>query len=385
MAKGPAILREINEKRVLAFLRVNKTSSRQEITEALDLSKNTVSLIVDKFIKDGVVREIGIDSNGVGRPRTQLALVPEIYQSVGMFVQDTYCEVVITDYLGAILESRHLAMNSRNAKTCLAEITRLYTRLEDQYPNILGLGIAVPGLVDPARGLVHYSSHLGWRDVAVADSLAENVSVPLQVLNRVKAAALSPVKIIPQSAESTFYIRIDEGVGGAFMLGSDIVHGFSRTAGEIGHLVVKADGPMCTCGQQGCLESLVAVPTVLDILGEHGIRFAADEQLSNLFQELSVNVPFHPEIERVMSETGDYVGSAIATIVNLLNPQYIVIDSPYNLLECFRKSTLSTVAERALRYPSDHTHIVFVQTSLSSAWGMALSVIHQYETTNFSG
>src|SRR4051812_26105799 len=112
MVKGPAKLREINEKRLLTFLRTNGTSSRKEITEKLKLGKNTVSIITDKFIKEGILREVGIDSKGVGRPRMKLQLIPEVFHSVGLLVKHDCCELVVTNYLGSIIENRKIMMNN---------------------------------------------------------------------------------------------------------------------------------------------------------------------------------------------------------------------------------------------------------------------------------
>ena len=378
--KGPAVLREINEKRILNFLRTTKTSSRQEMTEALQLSKNTVSLIIEKFIRDGVVQEVGIDSNGVGRPRTQLSLVPDAYQAIGILVRDTHCEFTVTDYNGSIIESNQLLVNTREPAKLLVEIDRLYRDLKSLYGNILGVGIAVPGLVDPLRGLVHYSSHLGWRNVAVAEILGKTIDVPIQVLNLVKAAALSPVRVVPDDAQSTFYIRIDEGVGGAFVLGNDVVHGFSYTAGEIGHLVVTSEGPICTCGQRGCLEALISLPRVLSVLREKGLQASLMDDFSTVIQDLLNNRQTSSDIQEVMTGIGKYLGVAMAMTTNLFNPEYIVVDSPYNNFAAFEQAAISTMRERALIYPSDRTKVVFVRM-LSAALGMALAVIHQFEST----
>jgi len=163
--KGPALLREINEKRVLAFLRSNITSSRQEITESLNLSKNTVSLIIDKFLKKGIIKEIGLDPNGVGRPRMKISINPEAFFSVGLHFRHHSLEIVVTNFLGSIVESYALKLNTHAPESYFNEIEKIWPELEKKYRSILGLGIAVPGLVDPDRGLLHYSSHLGWENI----------------------------------------------------------------------------------------------------------------------------------------------------------------------------------------------------------------------------
>ncbi|GGH86355.1 putative NBD/HSP70 family sugar kinase [Pullulanibacillus pueri] len=379
MKKGPALLREVNKKRVLAYLRTHNVSSRQEITESLGLSKNTVSLIIDEFHKQGVISEVGIDSIGVGRPRKKIAINPNIFFSVGVHIRHYSIEVVVTNYLGTIVDSRTIKVEIQDPDHFFKEIEMLWSELEKKYETILGLGIAVPGLVDPEQGLLHYSVHLGWENVNFVERL-ESLSVPIQVFNRVKAAALSPVKVIPEGAESTFYLRIDEGVGGALVLNNDILNGFSNTAGEIGHLSIQADGPLCSCGQHGCLERLVSLPFVVEELKERGVHLLYDEEQTKPLSELLFIQDGFKALNQVMEEIGQHTGAGLATIINLFNPQYIVVDSPYNGIEAFKQSTLSSMMNKALSHPAKHANLVFASPSLSSAWGMALAVITKFET-----
>jgi predicted NBD/HSP70 family sugar kinase len=373
MPKGTGLLRAVNEKRVLNFLREHKTASRQEMAEALGLSKNTVSLIVDKLLRDGMVQETGLDTTGVGRPRKQLSLIPNAFHAIGILVQDTACEFVVTDYLGRVVESGIHPMNSTDSVDCLSQIAELCLSLEKEYPRLLGVGIAVPGLVDPIRGIVHYSSHVGWRDVPVVDVLGERLSVPVIVYNRVKAAALSPTQVIPEQASSTFYIRIDEGVGGAFVIRNKVMHGASWTAGEIGHLSVDPDGPRCSCGQRGCLESLVSLQVLRRQLCERiGVERGRTEW-DRVFTEGWR--AYGREFGDILHKAGEYVGTGVATIVNLFNPQCIVIDSPYGEIVEFRDALLAVAEQRALSFPFQHVHIQFMNSQFSSAIGAALGVI----------
>ncbi len=380
LPKGPSLLREINEKRILSFLRANRVSSRQEMAERLGLSKNTVSLIVEKFLEEGLVQELGTDPQGIGRPRTQLCLAADAFRVLGVLVRDTSCEAVLTDYQGAMLRSVRASVHARDPQACLACIEDLARRLADPDDHVLGLGVAIPGLVDPDSGLVRYSTHLGWRDVPVAEPLAQRLELPVHVLNRVKAAALAPVHVIPEGAHSTFYIRVDEGVGGAFVLGNEIVHGFSRTAGEIGHVVVDPDGPRCTCGQRGCLERMVSVPAVLGGLGVNGIDPAEDDAVASFFAAQQ-HAPSSDHFHGILARAGEHLGAAIATVINLLNPEYIVVDSPYNDVGTFQQSVRDASRDKALQIPASHAQILFLRTAHASAWGAALAVIHHFEAT----
>ncbi|MHB1654246.1 MAG: ROK family protein [Desulfitobacteriaceae bacterium] len=379
VTKGTARLRERNEKKALAFFRVHKTTTRQDIAAALRVSKNTASLIVERFIRDGIVKEISSIQEGVGRPRMQLVLVRDAFQSIGMLIQDSQCEYVVTDYTGEVLEAQVIPLPTWDFEFCMKHLIKQCQVLLGRYRQILGIGVAVPGLVDPVLGTVHYSAQLGWRDVHVSEILNASLPVPVRVLNRVNAAALSPIRVIPDGASSTFYIRVDKGVGGALIIHNEVFHGTSWTAGEVGHLSVQRDGPLCTCGQRGCLESLISVPAIQKMLKE---KFACSEfnevREYGLESLLDDEVLSNPVMEEIMAEAGKHLGVAIAMIINLCNPESIVVDSPYNS-QTFKSSTLKSANERALAFPFEHTHIIFVSTTYSSSLGMARAIILGYE------
>ncbi|MBA4496259.1 ROK family protein [Paenactinomyces guangxiensis] len=376
MLKGTGLLRQQNEKRALSFLRIHRTTFRLEIAEALGLSKNTVSLIVDKFMREGMIKEIGIEEQGgVGRPRVQLSLVPEAYKSIGILVQDTQGQYVVTDYCANVLEKGTIFLNSQNVNECLMQLIKLCKSLLNKHPEVLGIGVGIPALVDPDQGFVYDSSHLGWKKIAVKEILDQHLPVQARILNSVNAAALGQLQVIPEEdSSSVFYIRIDEGVGGALIIRNEIYTGSSWTAGEIGHLSVKNDGPICSCGQRGCLESLISIPAIKE-------RIAQNDQAIQFANWPHINENDHdPAMEEIFRESGKYLGIAAAQMINLFNPKYIIIDSPFSRAEAFTSSVSKTAGERALKVPFEQTSIIHIQTHFSSAKGAALAVILHFES-----
>ncbi|MCS7460981.1 ROK family transcriptional regulator [Paenibacillus doosanensis] len=378
MSKGTALLRQQNEKRTLALLRAGKISSRQEIAAALGLSKNTISLIVDKFIKEGVVKEVGSDEQGsVGRPRIQLSLQTEAYKSIGILIQHSYIQYVVTDYCSAVLDQGSIVTDANDPDRCIGTLIRLCGELIGRHPEVLGIGVAVPALVDPIEGVVHFSSHLSWRNVRLKDRMDARLPVATKVLNLVKAAALAPSSGMPaEHAANSFYLRIDEGVGGAHIIDSSIYNGASWTAGEVGHLCVEPNGPLCTCGQRGCLEAMVSLPALAKQLRELYPEVRAEGDFDAYWTEDAAGLSSADEL---MRQTGRYVGIALAPVIALLNPGYIVVDSPLDKLDAFKQSVLSTVESRALKYPTEQTKILFIKSRCASSIGAAFAVILDFE------
>jgi predicted NBD/HSP70 family sugar kinase len=378
MSKGTALLRQQNEKRTLALLRTGKISSRQEIATALGLSKNTISLIVDKFIKDGVIKEVGIEEQGgVGRPRIQLRLRTEAYKSIGILIQHSYFQYVVTDYCSTILDKGSIMMGGDDPNRYIQKLILLCNTLIEQHPEVLGVGIAVPALVDPIEGVVHFSSHLSWRNVRLKEEMDARLPIKTKVLNLVKAAAIAPSSGMPtENSSNSFYLRIDEGIGGAHIINSKIYSGADWTAGEVGHLCVEPNGPLCTCGQRGCLEALVSIPAFLKQIEKQHPDIKIDGDLEHYLASEGTKLPSFNEI---MRQSGLYVGMAVSQIILLLNPGYIVIDSPFEKLDAFKQSVLSSVESRALKFPTEKTKILFIKSHFASSIGAAFAVILDFE------
>ncbi|ULL18287.1 ROK family transcriptional regulator [Paenibacillus sp. H1-7] len=378
MSKGTALLRQQNEKRTLALLRAGKHSSRQEIAAALGLSKNTISLIVDKFIKDGVVKEIGADEQGgVGRPRIQLRLQAEAYKSIGILIQHSYFQYVVTDYCQAVLDKGSVPMETDDPEPYIGKLIHLCSELIRQHPEVLGIGIAVPALVDPIEGVVHFSSHLSWRNVRLKERMDSSLPVTTKVLNLVKAAAIAPSSGLPaEHSSNSFYLRMDEGVGGAHIIDSQIYSGASWTAGEAGHLCVEPEGPLCSCGQRGCLEALVSIPAMVRQMQQQHPDVQTEDDLGRYIAEEGTE---GSRFQEIMDKSGQYVGMALSQIILLLNPGHIVIDSPFHEVDAFKQSVLSTVDRRALKLPTEKTSILFIKSSYASSVGAAFAVILDFE------
>ncbi|WP_052759523.1 ROK family protein [Paenibacillus sp. DMB20] len=140
----------------------------------------------------------------------------------------------------------------------------------------------------------------------------------------------------------------------------------------MGHLTVDPDGPICRCGRKGCLEAFIRSESV-------GQRL---EQLDLEAENVSTAGDAHPGAsprERLYAEIGRYLSMALAHMIHLCNPKLIVVDSPYSWSKPFRESTVEETLRKTLRFPGDHTEILFVRNEESPAAGAALAIIQDYE------
>ncbi|QMV52802.1 ROK family transcriptional regulator [Ewingella americana] len=373
--KGPALLRHYNEKRVLAYLRQQKISSRLDISRALALSKNTISLIVDDLLALGYVEEQGVaQTSSIGRPKIHVALKPSAIKAAGIMIERHRLHWMVCDYFSDIIASQTHSLDTSDPQQVLATIASYCQQLQQEYPELVGIGVGFPGIVEQQASILHVSSHLGWGEVSLQPLLSGSTSAPVAVWNNVKAAALIARQgEISSEDEICFYLRIGEGIGGALLTEHGVYSGGSWTAGEVGHLSVFPDGPLCSCGQHGCLESLISFSA---------INRQLEQQQSGLSWD---NRQSAPEIvNQVMAQAGELLGKALSQIFHLVNPKTLLIDCPYNEHPLFIEHTLAAAKKLTLTFPFSRTHITFVSERLNPAQGLALAMIQRFEQVSLA-
>lgn len=373
--KGPALLRHYNEKRVLAYLRQQKISSRLDISRALALSKNTISLIVDDLLALGYVEEQGVaQTSSIGRPKIHVALKPSAIKAAGIMIERHRLHWMVCDYFSDIIASQTHSLDTSDPQQVLATIASYCQQLQQEYPELVGIGVGFPGIVEQQAGILHVSSHLGWGEVSLQPLLSGSTSAPVAVWNNVKAAALIARQgEISSEDEICFYLRIGEGIGGALLTEHGVYSGGSWTAGEVGHLSVFPDGPLCSCGQHGCLESLISFSAINRQLEQQQPGLNWDNRLSAL--EI---------VNQVMAQAGELLGKALSQIIHLVNPKTLLIDCPYNEHPLFIEHTLAAAKKLTLTFPFSRTHITFVSERLNPAQGLALAMIQRFEQVSLA-
>lgn len=368
--KGPALLRLNNQKRVMARLRKQRVTSRQELAEALALSKNTVSLIIDDLLEQALIEELGpVSVAAAGRPKIGIRLRPEKLQSAGVMVERNVIHWRVCDYFSQVLAEQTLRTDTSNPNRLLAELATLCRQLTERYPHLLGIGLGFPGIVDPRRGWMHISLPLEWQDVDLLTSLRRQIQLPIRIMNNVKAAALLAVEQCGLPTESGhFYLRVSEGIGGALIQHGDVFTGHSWTAGEAGHLIVQPGGPRCSCGRRGCLEALISKPAVNQQLAQRqpGLSWQSRDSATRV-------------VDEVMTQAGGFLGAALGQIMLMLNPATIIIDCPWNVSETFCQAVRKTAQSNTLAFTASHTQLHFPENRIDPANGLALAVIEESE------
>jgi predicted NBD/HSP70 family sugar kinase len=186
---------------------------------------------------------------------------------------------------------------------------------------LLGVGLGVPGVVDPARGTLN-SPMLGWRDLRLGAALQRRLGVPVLVDNDVNTLAVfERLYGRGRAVESFATVTLGRGVGLGLILNGDIYRGYAGGAGEFGHVTAVPDGPVCSCGKRGCLEAVVADPALVAEARRRSTipRRAGIERLRSLADAGDAGA-----IE-LFGSAGGILGRSIADLVNILSPQLVLI------------------------------------------------------------
>ncbi|MFI8346684.1 ROK family protein [Streptomyces sp. NPDC085596] len=238
--------------------------SRLELAERTGLTPQAVSKITGRLREDGFAADAGRRASTGGKPRTVLRLVPEAGHAVGVHLDRDELRVVLLDLNGTVVGERRGEVGlGGGAETVLAlvadEVTALVTEvlglgLADA-GTLLGVGVALPGPLDHVGGVLHrVTGFPEWEGFGLRDALAGRLGAPVVVDKDTNAAALG---LAAGGERGSFaYLHLGTGLGAGLVIGGSVHRGARTGAGEFGHQVIQLDGPLCECGDRGCLEAL---------------------------------------------------------------------------------------------------------------------------------
>ena len=328
MAKGGsrahAWIRHFNRAAVMTTIRRHGAVSRPVIEQETNLAFPTIMQITNSLIEDGMVIETDIGPSSGGRPPKLLSIRRDFGFAVGLKVQDGRVSAAVVDFCGQILSRHGREVDTSSAPQALLTIADFARTLigtqADGYGAILGVGLAVPGVVDSATGTMRSSPLLGWAQVEVAEIFRSAVSHPVWVDNDVNVLAQDHALFgLGQRTQNFLVLTLGRGVGLGIAVDGRVYRGLHGGAGEIGHIPWPGGTEVCSCGQVGCLETIFS-----------------DHALSRRYQAESGR-SISPEKLRALARTGDaeavefyhQVGSELGRVVGFLAtlfaPQAIIL------------------------------------------------------------
>ncbi|WP_200934635.1 ROK family transcriptional regulator [Nostocoides sp. Soil756] len=318
-----ASLREMNRLRVLDAVREHGALTQVEIAGVTGLSAATVSNLVKELDVAGMVDLRPSIRNG--RRATQVsAATSEGLLGAAVF-GDRDVRVAVATGPGDIVSQRRMPLPADHAADeGLSRAARLVQELVEAtghgMAGLRSLVVGLPAPIDTVSGEVGSQGILpGWQGVAVAAAMEEAVQVPVRLDNTANLAALGEARYGALQGVSTgVFLKVSYGVGAGLIIGGELFRGSAGTAGEIGHVTIDENGPVCRCGNRGCLDTFVGARAVLSALRPtHGTLTFRDV--------ISRALEGDPGCRRVLEDSGRHLGVALAGVVNLLNPEVIAL------------------------------------------------------------
>lgn len=323
-------MRELNRSLVLDVVKHASPISRAGIAKETKLAKPTVSAIVDELLTEGLVHEIGVGATTTegGRPPILLEFNNRSEFAVGVHIGVHVTHVVVADARGEALAQREFPTPSGDAGAALGKIASVVTECMSAAKaprrRLAGIGVCVPGLVDPDAGVCLLAPNLGWHDVPVAELLTAAVGggVAVHVHNTAQACAVAEtLEGAAKGSKDAVLLYAGTGVGAGLIIDERLYPGSAGIAGEVGHFRVQGVETLCSCGKVGCLETVVSVPAVVAAARAAGV---GGEDLS-LEEVVAAARSGDAAAVDVLADAGRRLGTAASWLVNLLNPDVLVV------------------------------------------------------------
>lgn len=330
------VMQQVNRAIVLNLVRNDPALSRAAIARHTGLSPATVSGIVDHLIREDLVREGPAAVTGtVGRPPLHLSFNPAARLALGIAVDVREARAALVDLGGAPRRLHRAAIPcGAGPDAVLGVAARLARKAlgDGAAERIIGGGMAVPGMVQWPEGINLFSPNFGWRDVPVRALMEQRLDWPLLVDNEVRVLALAEHHFgAARDARTAVFLDAGYGVGGAVIIGGSLYRGVHGAAGELGHNTVEPGGPLCSCGNRGCLEVYASAS---------GLVARAREDLDASYASSLAGVPADDlTVERIAAAAADgdglaralldraatYLGLAVANAADNWDPELVVL------------------------------------------------------------
>jgi predicted NBD/HSP70 family sugar kinase len=355
-------VRESNRFLILNYIREQKMLPRSDLARYTGLSRTAIGNIVDELVQEGIIRQED-QRTGDDRRTILLSFNATAGYVLGGSMGREHLTLLLTDLLGTPIQRQNIPFSSSEGPEIgiplLGKILREFVvQQQIAWTEIVGIGLGVVGPLDPAlQKTTVPTPFLGWAGVNIQQSLEEALDIPVYLDNDGNMGALGESRYgAGRHVQDMIYVKIGSGIAGGLILNSQLYRGSMGTAGEIGHIPVEFSGTLCHCGRLGCLETIVGKDGILmeaQRLGSTAITITQIIELARAGDLACV---------QVLERAGNYLGFALAGLVNSLNPALIVLDgATMQAGELLLQPLRSTLEVHTLQVPFEHTCITLAE------------------------
>jgi len=349
--------KKLSKKVILDLIFRRGEISLTNISRTTKIRPGTVNVLVQELTQEKLIRKKGEGRSKGGRKPTLIEIDPTTHFTVGLIAEEKRMSGGIVNLTGAILHRRELSnqdfSTERDYIAAIADMAKeLIGTLEDR-ESVLGVGIGIPGLVDREQGVGVYCNYYDWwRTVPVKSLLEEKLEISCCVENDTRAFTIGEKWFgLGQEIDNFLYVSLGDTIGMGIVIDGQVYRGTGGSAGELGHTVIDRHGPLCKCGNVGCVEAMASglyLQEAAEKLRLKGVYSAIYEKLSpeepvSIARIMDALALGDKVANKLIIDAGTSIGIAVSNMVNIFNPRLIIlsgylmdIESP--LIETIRNS-----------------------------------------------
>lgn len=333
-------VRYVNKHAILDLVRFTPGGiSRVELAQQLELTRAAISSIVDDLIQTGLIHETRSRSASSGRPPILLEINAERGAVAGIDFGATHLTVLIANFAAQVLAEKEIPIEiAEGPHACLEQAHQLLEELlagiNLEFHQLTAVGVGVPGPIVTEAGMVIAPPIMpGWDQFPIRDTLEKRWGCPVSLNNDAELGALGEWAYgADRGVNNLAYIKIGTGVGAGLLINGQIYRGATGSAGEIGHITIEEEGPLCNCGNRGCLETLTGGHAIARI-AQDAVRKGTPTSLKEIQPTERISAIHVTDAARqgdrvaqqILATAGNYLGIAIAGLVNLFNPNVVIV------------------------------------------------------------
>jgi predicted NBD/HSP70 family sugar kinase len=353
----------VNRSAVLRPLFLDGPLNRVELARLTGLSSGSVTNVTSALLDEGLVVEVGLEESDGGRPRVLLQVNPEFGAVIGVDVGETGIEVEAFDLRMRVIGRAEVRLHPQHHEAevvieqTIAAIEQLQAEFARDGRRLLGVGVALPGVVEHVGEARVHAPNIGWSAVPLERIVRERIGVPVFAENGAKTLGQAEMWLgAGRGAQHAVVTLWGTGVGAAIFTEGSLYRGAASSAGEWGHTSIAVGGQRCRCGAAGCLEAYIGAAPLLARWRKADPKAAApdDPDAQDWVDQLLDAANTRRSAARVLDETAAYFGVAAANLANLFNPERIVVGGWLGLKlgPTLLPRIREVLLEQALDYPA---------------------------------
>ncbi len=356
------LVRKLNNNVIIEVLRKEAPLSRANLSAITGLNRSTISSIIDDLIDEGWVKETTFQINKIGRPGLLLEINPAGGFAVGIEIGVDFILCVVTDFSAEVIWRKRIEIDPNEGQLLIHQ--KAFELAADainfgkkECNRALGIGIAIPGLVDVHNGVLKLAPNLKWENVPLRLIWNQQFHYPVYIENDGNAAALGEYYFgAARGTEDFIYIAAGYGLGSGIIIDGKLLQGNKGYTAEIGHMTYDPEGNECSCGKRGCYETVIGPRAVIEsfkkLLKEKGsdktLLKITDSNDSPINYDSIVNAA--KENDQIaldaLKDVGCKLGLVVSYLVNIFNPKMIILGGALNYAKDFIQPIVEDVVRK---------------------------------------